>query len=495
VKSHWTLVPALLLLSANPERLGAQGTAYEQMQAFSGVLSQVRLNYVDSVEFGNLMQASIRGLLSSLDPYSHYVTRRDHMLRLQWDRGELAGPGLWLENSGGSVTVLSVAGPAKKAGIRPGDRLIRLNDGVVAVPDAEALELQLLGAEGTKLRLTVERINTPTPETLSVTLKREPLPRTIIGTPRLVAPGIGFLRVTEFTTDAADSLEEAIRKILKMGAKQLLLDLRGNPGGDIPAVVQIASLFLPPGSEVFRIRSRKRINFDPITLETGKGEFAKLPLILLVDEGTASAAEILAGSLQDHDRALILGRRSFGKAVMQTALPLPNGDVVWLTTARIITPSGRLIQRDSPQDAEVYRTSRGREVRGGGGILPDIVLPGSVGLPTWFSIAADSGYDEVADSVAQLLGTDPASRDAWARDTAGWDARLVAPFLMRVRSGLQITEYPGPPLRARMGLFLAERAAFIRWGPEAAEDFSIRNDADAHAALAYFPRIPELLRH
>jgi peptidase S41-like protein len=276
-------------------------------------------------------------------------------------------------------------------------------------------------------------------------------------------------------------------------------------------MVSISSTFLPAGTEIYHTQGRKRTGLDSVVTKR-QGEFVKLPLIVLINSESASAAEIMAGSFQDHDRALILGRRSFGKALMQSSLPLPNGDVVWLTTARVVTPSGRIIQRrysgqgldqyiagagkaGSAEDTLIsYRTDRGRQVRGGGGILPDVVRPVSAELPVWFSVALDSGYDSVADSVARTLGNEPSAKAAWSTDSSAWDARLVTPFVARVRAGLGITVAPLPPLRARMGRILAARAAAERWGPDAAEDLLIAHDADIRAALKEFARLPELLR-
>jgi carboxyl-terminal processing protease len=234
--------------------------------------------------------------------------------------------------------------------------------------------------------------------------------------------------------------------------------------------------------------------------------------MILMDAGSASAAEMLAGSLQDHDRALIVGRRSFGKALIQSSLPLPNGDIVWLTTARVVTPSGRVIQRrysgmateqyyalagrsGAPEDTlTLYRTDHGRPVRGGGGIQPDVSLPAGADLPVWFSVAADSGFDmTLADSVAQSLPAGAAGQAAWMSDSVAWDADVVTPFLARVRDRLGVHAQPAPEVRSRLGRILGSRVAAIRWGPAAGEEFLVQNDGDIQAAVPLFARLPELL--
>ena len=517
VPSCWTIWRTAAVLAGTGvftiPSVGRAQAAYEQLQAFSAVLSHARLNYVDSVDFNRLVRGAISGMLSSLDPHSHYVTRQEFELRSQWERGELAGPGLRLDNAGRGVTVLSVLpeGSAAKAGVAAGDRILQVNDSTAEGLSAEAVEVRLLGEKGTKVRVVLERGNQLALDTLVVSLKRTPLEHKVVTSTRLLEPRTGYVRLTEFTPLAPEELSKAIKKLRGKGGKQLILDLRGNPGGDMEAMISIASSFFPAGTEIYHTQGRKRTGLDSVVTDR-QGEFVKLPLIVLINSESASAAEMMAGSLQDHDRALVLGRRSFGKALMQTSLPLPNGDVAWLTTARVVTPSGRIIQRrysgqgvdqylagagkaGSAQDTlPSYRTDRGRQVRGGGGILPDVVRPPNAELPVWFSVAVDSGYDSVVDSVARTLADEPSAKAAWVADSAAWDARLVTPFIARIRAGLGIRVDPDPPLRARVGRLLAARAAAERWGPEAAEDLLIAHDGDIDAALKEFARLPELLR-
>jgi Peptidase family S41 len=318
------------------------------------------------------------------------------------------------------------------------------------------------------------------------------------------------VRLAEFGPSAADELRKAVKELRSRKARQLILDLRGNPGGSVTEAVDLAAEFLPAKTLVFVTRGRKKVlNEDYRT--KGQGDFVDLPLILLVDQGSASAAEALAGSLQDHDRALVVGRRTFGKALMQTGFLVPSG-FVQLTVGHVLTPSGRFIQRryqgsaieqyyalagsaGSEQDTlQVFRTGRGRSVRGGGGIAPDLTVPETTSLPAWWSVASDSGYDDaVADSVALTLSPDAKARAAWIANPAEWESRLVPAFLERVRTRLKITARPDSSTSAVIARRLAARAAFVRWPPEAGIELMLASDPDVRAAVEAFPRINPLL--
>lgn len=497
-----------------PLRAAAQTapTAYEQLQTFSGVVSQIRVNYVDSVDMGSLVRAAINGMLRSLDPHSRYVSQADFELRARYEHGQLGGTGLAVEEAEGALVVLGVEAksPAARAGIQSGDRIRRLNDSSVAGLSASDIETRLLGEKGSKLRLTLERGARLDPDTFAVTLKRDFLSARAVAPPRMLDATTAYVQLAEFTPGSPRELKDALGKARGMGARQLVLDLRGNPGGNVDAMVDIASLFLPAHSEVFHTQGRKKTGLDSVATKQA-GDFLQLPLVLLVDRGSASASEMLSGSLQDHDRALIVGRRSFGKALMQMSMPLPGGDVVWLTTARVVTPSGRLIQRryqgidaeqyyamagrsGAEQDTmAVWKTEHGRDVRGGGGIVPDVPSP-RPDLPVWFSVADDSGFTTViADSVAATLPATVAARAAWFAGQDRWDAALMVPLLSRARARFHVVSQPAPAARARIARYMAMRVAEVRWGPDAAEELALRTDPDVELALAQFPRLGELL--
>jgi len=487
--------------------------AYEELQTFSGVLNHIRLNYPDSVGYSELVAAAIRGVLRALDPHSYYVSRLEWEKRSALDRGELATIGVALEEVDGAATVLTVVprSPADKKGIVAGDRVLALNDTSVAGLDMRTLELRLAGEKGSKVRLRLERGPRLEPDTFSVTVKRNPFDVHSVSIVRMVDSITGYLRLEAFMGHATDEVHDGLKKLRGMHARRIILDLRANPGGIVVAAVEIASEFLPEKTVVFRTRGRKR-DTDTTFVTKRNGDFREIPLIVLIDERSASASEALASSLQDHDRALLVGRRSFGKALMQSLFFLPSGDNIWLTVGRVITPSGRIIQRryrgigyeqylsfagksGAEEDTlAVFKTDAGRPVRGGGGIVPDVVVPITAFLPVWWSAAADSGFDDaIADSVAQTLPVTAVARTAWLSADGDWRAKLVSPFLARVRSRLGVAATTDSALDHRLARILAARVAEVRWGPEAREEFLVHNDPTIRGALEQFPRLPQLL--
>jgi len=301
-----------------------------------------------------------------------------------------------------------------------------------------------------------------------------------------------------------------VRRVRDDGATRLVLDMRGNPGGNVVSAVDVASLFLSRHAEVFRTRSR-RGDRDERYVTRASGPFRDLPVVLLVDAGTASAAEAVAASLQDHDRALVVGQRTFGKALLQVPFTLPAGDVVWLTVGWVFSPSGRLIQRPyaglraeayhelagrpgSADTAAAFRTDGGRTVHGGGGVAPDVVVPAPPARPVWHAVASDRLFDRaVADSVAFTLDDTDAERRAWEDSPVRWRERVLAPYLARVRSRLGVVAGVDDAVAEMLARDLAARVAEVRWGPHARDDLALRHDPVLGAALALFPRLPELL--
>ena len=496
---------ALALLAAGAAPAVAQTPTYEQMQSFSFLLSQVRLNYVLHVTTEQLVRAAMEGMLRSLDPHSRFVPREDNDRWMAWEAGKLAGTGIVLEDEDGAATVAAVRGgsPAERAGILPGDRLRALNDTVVAGLSAEALQLRLVGEQGTRVRLRLERGQRLHPDTVTVSIRHDLMAPRSVGDARTLAPGVGYVRLEEFEAEAAREVRRAADRVLPgRPPRALILDLRGNPGGMVHSAVEVASLFLPKGKLVYRTEARRQENEGEF-VTSDDGALADVRLIVLIDAYTASAAEALAGALQDHDRAVLMGRRTFGKALVQRLFEIPpNGDAAWLTIGYLHTPSGRLIQRRyaglSPEQyyalaghggaaedtLQVYKTDSGRTVRGGGGIEPDTTLAARPHAPLWWTLAADSNFDHaVADSVAPTLDASDRARGAWLDAPGDWRDRLLAPFLSRVRGRLGVTAPPDSAPAGIIAELLAARAAEVRWGVEFAKQFRLHNDPDVRAAL------------
>ncbi|HET8633983.1 MAG TPA: S41 family peptidase [Gemmatimonadales bacterium] len=504
----------IMLALALPIRAVAQRPeppAYELLQTFSGLLGQIRSNYVDSVTTSQLVYGAIDGMLRSLDPHSRFMRHEDMEAEMQWASGELSGAGIALDDVEGEPTVVAVyrGGAADRAGILPGDRLRWVNDTSVTGLPAARINTRLLGAEGTRARLGLARGSRLEPDTFNVQIKYRPLEPHAVTDTRMLDEFTGYIRFQEFSANAGDDVEKAFGTLKKQGARQVVLDLRGNPGGFVTGAVEIGGALLPKGTLVFSARGRRSSDSTDIRTERD-GKYRDVPLVVLIDGGTASAAEALAASLQDHDRALLMGQRSFGKALIQQLLPVPpNGDGVWLTVGYVVTPSGRVIQRrykgldvgqyytlragDAEDTTKVYHTDAGRPVRGGGGIEPDVVLPEAEAAPVWWSIAADSNFAvAVADSVAPLLGADNAARAAWMNDSTAWRARLLVPFMARVRDHLHVTARLAPGVEYQVMRRLASRAAEVRWGRDARDDLLARSDADVKAAMGAFDKAREL---
>lgn len=326
----------------------------------------------------------------------------------------------------------------------------------------------------------------------------------------MVDDSTGYVRLVDFASGAVEDVEKAVGRMRGSGASRLLLDLRGNPGGNVVAAVEVAALFLPRYTVVFRTQGRKH-DQDESYVTKSEGRFRDLPMIVLVDASTASAAELVAASLQDHDRALVVGQRTFGKALVQVPFPLPSGDVVWLTVGWVFSPSGRLIQRryaglapeayrtlaGRPGTADTlvpFRTDAGREVRGRGGVGPDVEVPVPPHCPAWHAIASDSLFDQaVADSVAFALPDSDAARSEWIASPGRWREQVLALYLARVRSRLGVTAEVDDALADVLARELAARVAEVRWGADARDDLLLRHDPVLGASLAQFPRLPELL--
>jgi carboxyl-terminal processing protease len=355
----------------------------------------IRSNHVAGreIDLNAITKSAISGALQSLDPHSSYFDAPEYGDFLNEEQSEYSGIGASItgfargEQYDTYVTSVLPGSPAALARLSFGDRIIRVNGESVSGRDTNTVSEAVRGAAGTMLNLTVERAATGHIETLFI--RRRLVQQPSIRDTYLLPGGIGYIAMTEgFNYTTANELAASLRQLHKDGAKGLILDIRENPGGILEQAVRVAEKFLPAGSLILTQRGRSKLD-NRVWTSTNRSPEA-MPLVLLVNENSASASEILAGALQDHDRALIIGQRTFGKGLVQSLFDGPQGTGLTLTTARYYTPSGRSIQRDY-SDGRLYdyynhrvdeatmkrteaRTSANREVFGGDGIEPDIQI-------------------------------------------------------------------------------------------------------------------------
>jgi len=356
--NHWKIALPLAALVLVPGyaavEAAAESDSYQDLKTLVDVLERVRVTYVDKVDEKTLIRGAINGMLTSLDPHSAYLDGRDFANLKQTTDGEYAGLGLTVTAEDGVVKVVTPTDdtPAALAGIKAGDYITHLDDELIYGTSLNDAVDKMRGTPGTKIKLTVVRQGEPKP--LEFTLTRAVV---VIKPVKWEVRGqVGMIRITTFnskTGDATRAAVEGIRAKLGENVAGYVIDLRSNPGGLLDEAIKVSDVFLESG-EVVSERRRAKNDVDHYYAKPGDLTQGK-PVVVLVDEGTASAAEIVAGALQDHRRAIVLGQRSFGKGSVQTVYPLSAETALRLTTARYFTPSGRSVQEN--------------------GIDPDILVP------------------------------------------------------------------------------------------------------------------------
>ena len=316
---------------------------YELLNLFGEVLERAKNSYVDEVSDEQLIQSAINGMLVSLDPHSSYMDGKDFRYMSEQTQGKFGGLGIEVTMESGVVKVVSPIDdtPAHKAGLKPGDYIVNI-DGqpVVGMTLNDAVD-KMRGKVGSKVKLTIRRFNQ---KPFDVTIKREEIKIQTVKS-SIKSEDVAYVRITSFSDNTDKMVEKAVKdakKKLKGNLKGIILDIRNNPGGLLDQAVSVSDLFLNQG-EIVSTRSRNEE--DTVKYNAKKGDIADgLPIVIIINDGSASASEIVAGALQDHKRAVILGEKTFGKGSVQTVIPLGKHGAMRLTTARYYTPSGRSIQ-------------------------------------------------------------------------------------------------------------------------------------------------------
>lgn len=379
-------------------------------------VSAIRRDYIEDVDPNMLYDNAISGMLSALDPHSEYIPARDFDAVNESLEGEFDGIGIVFNAATDTISVLNVIpqGPSDKAGVRTGDRVVRIDDRDVAgqgIPQDSMVRL-MRGPRGSHVKLSIKRRGVD--KLVDVDVVRDAIEVHSIETAFIIdkRAKIGFIRLSQFSRTSHDEICSAISKLRDQGMKSLILDLRSNSGGYLDQAILIANEFLPTNKLI--VYTEDKYGLQQRTFSRGNGSATELPLVIIVDELSASSSEILAGAIQDNDRGLVIGRRTFGKGLVQAQIPFGDGSAMRLTVARYYTPTGRCIQKPYKKgegmayemeivdryihneffsadsihfdDSMKFTTPGGRTVYGGGGIMPDIFIPlDTVGITPYYN--------------------------------------------------------------------------------------------------------------
>ncbi len=395
------LVLAGLIAGSVLNRVISGDNIYEQLNKFKDVLSLTEKYYVEDVDTQKLTESAINGVLNDLDPHSVYIPASQLSRVNEEFQGSFEGIGIEFQVLNDTLLVVSpiVGGPSEALGIQAGDKIVKIDDSTAVKITEAGVRQKLRGPKGSKVKVAIVRAGIG--GLLDFEITRDKIPLYTVDASFMVDDETGYVNVTRFATNTHTEFVEAVGKLRQSGMKRLILDLRGNAGGFLEQAYKIGDELLPRGKKIVYTKGR-RPEFDEEYISSGAARFADVSLVVLVNNGSASASEIVAGAVQDWDRGLIVGETTFGKGLVQRQFPLADGSAFRLTTARYYTPSGRLIQR--PYDGDkmkyqreaferqetegenvehqaerdstrpVFKTAGGRKVYGGGGITPDYIV-------------------------------------------------------------------------------------------------------------------------
>lgn len=370
--SALVLIAAGLAVGPGPNLVASATSAYSELRAFTEVLSLVEENYVEEIDAKKLMRGAIRGMLRTLDPHTSYLSP-EYFKEMELETsGRFGGLGVEISIRGGVLTVVTPIEdtPAYKAGVQAGDQIIRIEKELTKDMTIQEVVKRLRGQPGTKVKITVVRKGESRPRDFTITRQ---IIRIKSVRSRMLPDEIAYIRIRSFQSSTGKEVEAALSSLQEGGAKALVLDLRNNPGGLLSQAVSVADLFLKAGSLIVYTEGRMA-NQSHRYVSTTPARGGKIPMAILVNAGSASASEIVAGALQDLKRAKVIGVKTFGKGSVQTIVPLSDGSGLRLTTALYFTPNGRLIQGEGIAPDLISEMRRG--ATGGARALRERDIPG-----------------------------------------------------------------------------------------------------------------------
>ncbi len=515
----------------------SDGDAFQQLKKLEKAFVVIDQRYVDDAEPEQVVEDAIEGMLKGLDPHSTYISAEQIREVREGYKGSFGGIGIWFEIVDDTAQVISpiADGPSEKAGLMGGDRIVGISDSTAVGITSGEIQRRLKGPVGSDVEMEVLRPGMK--RRLDFTVTRDEIPLYSVGAAQMVDETTGYIEIDRFAMTTYDEFMEAMRQLQEQGMERLVLDLRFNPGGVMEAAVKIADEFLSGGQTIVETRGRTKQLNQKITASSG-GAFEEQPVIVLVNQLSASASEILAGALQDHDRALIVGNRTFGKGLVQNQFSLPDESVMQLTVARYYTPSGRLIQtpyesgdqedyyeqkfagyengildlskyKEQIPDSLAYETEHGRTVFGGGGILPDYVInPDTTSLVRavrgggfdltfvrqWFRDHEAALRQEWGERPEAFIESYEVPEAMW---TAFWDYAAEDGLTLKADAGASPEDgvYPEAEAvknRARLETYLKVRLAQQLYGSRTAQPLALSADVEFEEALGLWDRAREL---
>lgn len=503
--------PTSFLPWERPER----NNIYQEMMRFSEALNAVSKYYVEEVKTPALVDGAISGMLETLDPHSVFIPKDQLEDVTEKFEGHFFGIGIEFLIIKKWPTVIAPIGgsPSERLGLRAGDQIVQIDGKSSYNLNQDEIIKQLRGPRGSQVKITIQRPGFES--TFDVTITRDKISIYSVEPVFMIDDQTGYIGMKRFSKTTAEELENALLKLEAQGLKQLILDLRSNAGGYLDQAVEVADKFIERGRKIVYTRGRIP-QADDDYLATDDDHHKPFPTIILIDHGSASASEIVAGAMQDWDRALIVGETSFGKGLVQTQIGLKDGSAIRVTTAKYYTPSGRLIQRpyenghfgeyvqaayddvdpntnaDSLKNRPVYQTSSGRKVFGGGGITPDVQIKWL--LPTHFTVdlIVKNVFLEYAGDFAsknrQLANNFEAFKETWAPNE-----RMMADFRRLLEAkNIKFDLASWNADQNLIKLLLKKEVALHLWDRERAAQVEVHDDPQFAEVLRLFPQAEKL---
>ena len=516
MRRPWRIAAAALFLAAvllsgllGDRVLAVTDRAKETLRQFTELVETAHEGYGDEISYRDLVNASIEGMIRTLDPHTAFLTELDYQSMRDKQESSFSGLGILVGLRDGALTVITPleGTPASRMGIRAGDVISTIEGEPTETMGVDEAVRRLKGPRGTSVTIEIARRGMP--DLLEVEIVRDEIPQNSVRYAYMLDDKVGYLSLTDFNRGTAREMEKVIDRLRSQGMERLLLDLRSNGGGLLDQAIAVANLFVPAGGKIVETRGRTRESFQDFHASDA-GPIYHDPIVVLVGGGTASAAEILSGAIQDHDIGLVVGTPTWGKGLVQTVYSLSYGNGLSVTTAKYYTPSGRLIQRDYSSwydyqyddrapvepaleegEAETFYTDLGRKVYGGGGITPDVVAEPDDLAPFVQYLLARSAFFNFA---VELNNREAVSDRSWSPqpdlldEFQGW---LLAQELIAEKDlaeGLAIAENRDMVLR-----YLRAEVLGAAFGLEARHRVLVQGDSQVVAALTQLDEAEALL--